>query len=80
MKVIYFVQNDAPITMLHTKISCNHHVFSYKHFFAQKMAREMRSKNLWLMYVLESHCRPTVNMTSLKLIWNERPIQAIFRF
>ena len=50
LKVTYFMQNEAPMTMPQSKIGYEHYLSSYKHFLARKMTSKRHSKYLCLIH------------------------------
>ena len=65
------------MTMGQWKSGCDYYLLSYKHFYITNLPSKMGLKKCFLPQQLECRCRPTATVTSLKVIWNEGPDQAL---
>ena len=65
------------MTIVQWKSGCDYYLLSYNHFYITNLPSKMGLKKIFLPQQLECRCGPTATVTSLKVIWNEGPDQAL---
>ena len=65
------------MTMVQWKSVFGYLMLSYEHFYLPNLPYKLGLKKCSLPQQLEWRCGPTATVTSLKVIWNEGPDQAL---
>ena len=63
--------------MVQWKSGCDYYLLSYEHFYFLFFPSQIGLKKCFLPQQLECRSGPTETVTSLKIIWNEDPDQAL---
>ena len=67
------------MTIVQWKSGCDYYLLSCEHFYFPKLPSKMGLKKSFLPQHMECRFGPTATVTSLKVIWNEDPDQALQR-
>ena len=65
------------MTKVQWKSGCDSYLLSYEHFYLPILPSKMGLKKCIFSQQMECRCGQTATETSLKVIWNEDPDQAL---